>query len=535
MFKSRLFRTAAVLVILIGSAAAASAATVIHAPQAWRAARPPASGGLISLPAEGGQAVSLVYRAWMDYYGVAVPGDSQLGPGGIPLDPAAQYLFAAVAAAAAQSDVANQQSGWYDTVPGSPPNYNGSPVYGGLAETYLTSCPTPNQYNIATCGYGPTAGKQLEVRNGTTAAGSSTTPDSIYWGDGAPFTLAALAAYNSSDNMPDGYNLNRGPLVQTPLLVNGISIAFNASNLTIPPSGVRLSRSSLCGIMQGLIVNWNDPSITTDNGGSVIGNQPITVVHRSDGAGTTFILSYNLYVICAQSNVSPSNAWQAGVGTLSLNAPQQMPYPSNTVVWPAGSIAAKGASTQAGDIASTAGGIGYVGTAFVSRAGGNEAYIQNTAGNFEQATIAAIKAAAASGPWVKFSETSEIPPGYPFVKDGYLPLPSDPNAAALVSYDFGYFYQCTAFRDFEQINKLHALFKWAFTPQNGGGLTPADQIAESNGLVELPDTPAAGGGASKLLSLHTVAPIAVYKNPHSGYYVDPVTGRLATYTCSPPQ
>ena len=527
-----LVRAATVLGIFALSSAV-TAAPMVRTPA--RIMRPPASTTLITLPAEGGQAVSLAYRGWMDYYGVAVPGDSQLAPGGLPIDPSAQYLFAAVAAVAAQNDVVAQQSGWNDTTPNSPPLFNGSPVYGGQAETYVTTCPTPNQHNIATCGYGPVSAMSLEVRNGTTPAGSPTTPDSIFWGDGAPFTLASLQMYANSDNMPDGYNLQRGPLVQVPLLVNGISIAYNAANLTIPAGGLRLSRNSLCGIMQGLIGNWNDPSITADNGGAVIGNQPITVVHRSDGAGTTFILSYNLYVICSQANVQPAEAWVSGVGTMSLNAPQNMPYPANTVVWPSSSIAAKGAATQASTIASTAGAIGYLGTAFVSKAGGQEAYIQNTAGNFEQATVSAIKAAAASGPWVTPAETSQYPPQYPFVKNGYLPLPSDPNAAALVSYDFGYFYQCTAFRNLEQINKLHALFKWAFTPQNGGGPTPADQIAEANGLVELPDIPGPHGGASKLTSLQGIGPTGVYKATHSGYYVDPVNGALLRYTCTPLQ
>jgi hypothetical protein len=121
------------------------------------------------------------------------------------------------------------------------------------------------------------------------------------------------------------------------------------------------------------------------------------------------------------------------------------------------------------------------------------------------------------------------------VKDGYLPLPSASNAAALVSYDFGYFYQCTPFRDLEQINKLHAFFKWAFTPQNGGPLTPADTIAESNGLVELPDRPGGRGGASKLTSLQGIAPTGVYRSSHSGRYIDPLTGALEPYTCMPLQ
>jgi hypothetical protein len=207
----------------------------------------------------------------------------------------------------------------------------------------------------------------------------------------------------------------------------------------------------------------------------------------------------------------------SGVGTLSLNAPQNMPYPLNTVVWPTSSIPEKGAAAQATAIASTTGGIGYVGTAFVGRAGGYEAFIQNTAGNFEQATLGAIKAAAASGPWVKDTQPNEIPPGYPFVRNGYVPLPSDPNAAALVSYDFGYFYSCSPLRTIDQITQLHGLFKWGLVPQNGGGPTAADQIAEANGLVELPDVSGRTGGASKLTSVQAIFSTGIYRGAHSGF------------------
>jgi ABC-type phosphate transport system substrate-binding protein len=535
MRKVRLFALAggafvAALAVTISNGTAG----VVYRPHLETRAMTPAHSGLVTVPAEGGQAVSLVYRGWGDYYGLAVPGDAQGAPGGQPLDPNAQFLFAAVAATAAQNDIVNQQSGWNGTVPASPPLFNGSPAYGGLSDSYVTTCPSPNPHDNATCGYQPASGKGLEPRDGLTQYGNSVTPDSIYWGDGAPVTLANLALFNNSNGMASGYNQQRGPVVEVPLLGNGLAVPYNATNLTIPAGGLRLSRNSICGMFQGLITNWNDPSITADNGGNVIGNQPIVIVHRSDGAGTTFIFSYATYVICSQPDVNPAYQWLQGVGTLSINGPSG-PV-ANTVIWPAGSIAAKGAGAQADAVANNPGAISYLGTSFVARSGGHESFVENQSGIFVQATIANIKAALDNGPFVQPSQTSEIPPGYPFIKNAYLPLPANVNAAPFVSYDFGYFYTCTAARDAYQVQKLHGFFKWAMTPNGGTGLTPADTIAEANGLVELPDLPPRSGGASKKTTNRTIAPLDAYAGSHSGTYTDPTTGNPnAAYTCTPLQ
>jgi len=478
------------------SLTAASAATIIRPDM--RVAHPNAKvPGLVTITSEGGTLAAIVYRGWMDYWGVAVPGDSQGAPGGNPLDATTQLLYGAVGTGSAQNDIANQQGGWNDGTPSVPPNDAGSPVYaGGAADTFLTTC-TAGVHDNNQCGYQPTAGKVLEVRDGTSAAGNSVTPDSIMFGGGdAPWDLVELATYNNSNGQASGYNLQRGPIVQAPLVATAASVPFNATNLTIPSGGVKLSRNSLCGIFQGLITNWNDPSITSDNGGQVIGNQPITIVHRSDGSGTTFLFSYDLYVICAQSNVQPGNA---------------------------------------SEVASLPGAIAYLSPSYVAKAGGNEAYVQNAAGNFVQATVAGTKAAIANGPFVKSSQTSQIPPGYPYIKNTYIPLPSNAAAAPIVGYTFGYFYTCSPERLSTNVNKLHAFIKWAMTLQVDGQLTPADTIAENNGLVELPNKAPTAGGASKALTNGAVNAVKAYATSGSGTYIDPTTGNTLPFTCTPLQ
>jgi ABC-type phosphate transport system substrate-binding protein len=523
---------AAASAFALALASAIGTAAPVSRPAAHSGVATPSKAGLITVPAEGGQTTAPVYRGWMDYYGLAIPGDTQGAPGGQPLDAGAQFLFAGVAATAALNDYVNQQSGWNDTIPAPPPNFNGSPVYGGQAETYVTTCPSPNPHDVAQCGYQPVAAKGLEPRDGTTQGGNSNTPDSIIWADGAaPANLASLSTFNNSNGQPGGYNLQRGPLLQVPILGNGIAIVFNATNLTIPAGGLKLSRNSMCGIFQGLITNWDDPSITNDNGGSV-GNQPLVLVHRSDGAGTTFILSYAASVFCSQSNVQTSYQWVQGVGTLSQNggSPQ-----NNTVTWPTTSIPEKGNGALADYIAANAGAIGYVGTPYVARAGGNEAYVQNQAGGFVQATVAAIKAAIAGGPYVKANQTTEIPPGYPYIKNVYLPLPGASGAAPIVGFSYAFFYPCTAQREKDQISALKSFFKWALTPENGGGPTPADTIAESNGLVELPDKAPKASTPAKNTSDKLVAGTAAYAGSHSGTYLDPSNGNTLNYTCTPLQ
>jgi hypothetical protein len=105
-----------------------------------------------------------------------------------------------------------------------------------------------------------------------------------------------------------------GPSVQVPVDLGAEVVAYNLSL----PSGQRLHLTGpvIARIFLGQITHWNDPAITALNPGIDLPNAPITVVHRSDGSGTTYIFSNYL------SSVDP--AWAAKVGT------------GKTLHWPVG-------------------------------------------------------------------------------------------------------------------------------------------------------------------------------------------------------
>jgi ABC-type phosphate transport system substrate-binding protein len=102
-----------------------------------------------------------------------------------------------------------------------------------------------------------------------------------------------------------------GNIVQIPSYATPVAIAFNgkdgtgaALNIqnatpTGGSSGLNLSRQALCGIFTGHITQWNNAILTALNGGTALGSGNITVVHRSDGSGTTFITSTALIAQCA--------------------------------------------------------------------------------------------------------------------------------------------------------------------------------------------------------------------------------------------
>ncbi len=96
-----------------------------------------------------------------------------------------------------------------------------------------------------------------------------------------------------------------GPITQVPDALGAEGIAYNLSL----PAGARLHLTGpvLAAIFLGQITHWNDPAITALNPGITLPAASITVVHRSDGSGTTYIFSNYL------SSVDPT--WAARVGT----------------------------------------------------------------------------------------------------------------------------------------------------------------------------------------------------------------------------
>ncbi|HSR26467.1 MAG TPA: phosphate ABC transporter substrate-binding protein PstS, partial [Candidatus Eisenbacteria bacterium] len=166
-----------------------------------------------------------------------------------------------------------------------------------------------------------------------------------------PMTAAEIQAAGGEDS-----------LVQLPTILGVESIAYNLPGV----DRLQLDGTALASIYLGTIKKWNDPAIVALNGGARLPATDITVVHRSDGSGTTYAFTDYL------SKVSPE--WKSRVGT------------AKSVQWPAGVGAAQNAGVGQ-QVKSTEGAIGYVELAYVVQSQLRQAYLKNPAGRFLQATL----------------------------------------------------------------------------------------------------------------------------------------------------
>lgn len=150
----------------------------------------------------------------------------------------------------------------------------------------------------------------------------------------------------------------QGATLQVPVALGGVAVVYNVAGV---PSGLRLTKAALVSIFLGHIRYWDDRSITSQNPGVHIPHTRITVVHRSDGSGTTYIFTDALSHF--------SSSWANGPGT------------STTVNWPTG-IGGSGNAGVAQLVSATSGAIGYVGEDYARANHITFARIQNSAGNF---------------------------------------------------------------------------------------------------------------------------------------------------------
>lgn len=126
------------------------------------------------------------------------------------------------------------------------------------------------------------------------------------------------------------------PALQIPESAGPVCITYNLPGLK---QALRLSADTLAGIYLGQITNWNDGRLAKDNPGMSLPNEPVIVVHRSDGSGTSNILTNYL------AAVSPD--WKSRVGA------------GLSVQWPVG-LGGKGSEGVTNIVRQSAGSIGYV-------------------------------------------------------------------------------------------------------------------------------------------------------------------------------
>jgi phosphate transport system substrate-binding protein len=162
-----------------------------------------------------------------------------------------------------------------------------------------------------------------------------------------------------------------GEILHIPTILGADVITYNLPGMT---AELKLTPEALAAIFLGKITSWNDPQLTSINPGVNLPPAPITVVHRSDGSGTTFVFTDYLSKV--------SQEWKDKVGTgVSVN-------------WPAG-VGAKGNEGVTGQVKSTPNSIGYIELIYALQNNMPYASIKNSAGANARPSLESITAAAA--------------------------------------------------------------------------------------------------------------------------------------------
>jgi phosphate transport system substrate-binding protein len=162
-----------------------------------------------------------------------------------------------------------------------------------------------------------------------------------------------------------------GPIVHIPTVLGAVVLTYNLSAASKP---LQFAPDVIADIFLGKITKWNDARIKADNPDSSLPAADITVVHRSDGSGTSFVFTDYLSKVSAE--------WKSNVGA------------DKSPKWPVGQ-GGKGNEGVTGQIKNQPNTIGYVELAYAVQNKLPVALIKNKSGNFIEATIDAVTAAAA--------------------------------------------------------------------------------------------------------------------------------------------
>jgi len=199
---------------------------------------------------------------------------------------------------------------------------------------------------------------------------------SIGSGGGIKQITAKTVDFGASDMPMAPESLEKFGLVQFPAIMGGVVPVVKLEG--IQPGQLRFTGKLLADIYLGKVSKWNDPAIAQLNAGAKLPDAPITVVHRSDGSGTTFLWTNYL------SKVNPDFKSAVGEGT--------------AVKWPAG-VGGKGNEGVASYVQKINGAIGYVEYAYAKQNKLAYGQVQNRSGKFVSPSDATFKAAAANADW----------------------------------------------------------------------------------------------------------------------------------------
>jgi len=267
---------------------------------------------------------------------------------------------------------------------------------------------------------------------------------SIGSGGGIAQIKAATVDFGASDKPLEAKDLTEGGLGQFPVVIGGIVPVVNIEGMQ--PGDLKLTGPVLADIFLGKVQKWNDKAIADLNPGAKLPETLITVVHRSDGSGTSFNVTNYL------SKVSPEWKEKVGEGT--------------SVSWPTG-VGGKGNEGVAAYVRQIKDSIGYVEYAYALQTKLTYAQMQNHAGKWVKPDKAAFSAAAATADWKS-------------AKDFNLIMTDAPGEAAwpITATTWAIMYKTP--KDATHAKTAFEFFKWSF--ENG------QKDADSLDYVALPDT-----------------------------------------------
>ena len=270
---------------------------------------------------------------------------------------------------------------------------------------------------------------------------------SIGSGGGIAQIKAGTVSFGSSDKPLEPKELAEAGLAQFPSVIGGVVPVVNVAG--VDAGKLKLTGPLLADIFQGKITQWNDPAIAQINGDLKLSDAAITVVHRSDGSGTTF--NFVNYL----SKVSPE--WKSKVGE------------GTSVQWPVG-VGGKGNEGVAAYVKQIKGSIGYVELAYALQNKMAHTALQNSAGKFVQPSADSFQAAAAGADWKN-------------AKDFHLVITNAPgeNSWPITATNFILVYKQP--KDKAATKAALDFFTWAWA-EGGKQAEELDYVPLPKGLVE---------------------------------------------------
>ena len=279
------------------------------------------------------------------------------------------------------------------------------------------------------------------------AVGNKINYQSIGSGGGIAQIKAGTVVFGASDKPLTPQELHDAGLAQFPAVIGGVVPVVNIEG--VEAGKIRFTGPLLADIYQGKITNWNDPAIAQINPDIKLGDGKITVVHRSDGSGTTF--NFVNYL----SKVSPE--WKSKVGE------------GTSVSWPVG-VGGKGNEGVAAYVKQIKGSIGYVELAYALQNKMAYGAVQNSAGKFVQPSLDSFQAAAANADWKN-------------AKDFFLVITNAPGESSWPITASVFILVYKAPRDAAGTKAALDFFKWAYT-QGGKQAEELDYVPLPKGLTD---------------------------------------------------